>query len=65
MSGRAIEAAKQFTKTGQASRISARGEILKGLTVGFSAAIVFKVGVAARPMHAQQDSTRASWQLRD
>lgn len=40
--GSAIAAARMFTKTGQASRVSVTKEITIGLVLGFAAGAMFK-----------------------
>lgn len=49
MSGNAIQAVKQFTKTGVASRTSVTKEIAIGLSLGVGAGAIWKVGVLKRP----------------
>lgn len=45
MSGNAIQAAKQFSSTGMASRVSLVKEITIGITLGIGAGLTWKVGV--------------------
>lgn len=48
--GKAIQAVKQFTTTGNASRVSVTKEIAVGLTLGLAAGLTWKVLCCCSPI---------------
>lgn len=53
MSGNAIQAVKQFTKTGVGSRTSIVKEITIGISLGLAAGLTWKVGMVQATLTAQ------------